>query len=158
MEDKSISWYSLWAISRPKICFYLYGCCYYSYGQFTSICYLLCYYCNVFKYLNFTLDSLSWLFSRIGLRFGPVSYNIILPIGISFYIFHCAIVVDTTVWFQHTLIFVAYTVSSHLCFRELRIKVLGSVQAFIGNLCLLSMEQVDDKLAHEKQREIDNCR
>jgi alginate O-acetyltransferase complex protein AlgI len=43
---------------------------------------------GVFKYYNFFITSFSEAFSLLGLNFHPLTLNIILPIGISFYTFH----------------------------------------------------------------------
>jgi alginate O-acetyltransferase complex protein AlgI len=41
-----------------------------------------------FKYFNFFIDTFVDFFSYLGLNINPVSLNIILPVGISFYTFH----------------------------------------------------------------------
>ncbi|MBX3254706.1 MAG: MBOAT family protein [Chitinophagaceae bacterium] len=41
-----------------------------------------------FKYYNFFIDSFAQMFSAAGLHFSPITLNIILPVGISFYTFH----------------------------------------------------------------------
>ncbi len=43
---------------------------------------------GVFKYFNFFSESFSALFSKVGFTVDPITINVILPIGISFYTFH----------------------------------------------------------------------
>jgi D-alanyl-lipoteichoic acid acyltransferase DltB (MBOAT superfamily) len=43
---------------------------------------------GIFKYFNFFADSFSEALSKIGIHADPVTLNIILPVGISFYTFH----------------------------------------------------------------------
>lgn len=43
---------------------------------------------GVFKYYNFFIESLAEMLSNVGLQANPLSLNLILPVGISFYTFH----------------------------------------------------------------------
>jgi alginate O-acetyltransferase complex protein AlgI len=43
---------------------------------------------GIFKYANFVLSSSNWLFQAAHLNFRSPSFDIVLPIGISFYTFH----------------------------------------------------------------------
>jgi D-alanyl-lipoteichoic acid acyltransferase DltB (MBOAT superfamily) len=43
---------------------------------------------GTFKYANFVLSSSNWLFQAVHLNFRALSFDIVLPIGISFYTFH----------------------------------------------------------------------
>ena len=49
-----------------------------------------------FKYFNFFIESFSFLFESVGFQLNQVSLNIILPIGISFYVFQSiSLLIDT---------------------------------------------------------------
>ncbi|MDD3502387.1 MAG: MBOAT family protein, partial [Candidatus Cloacimonetes bacterium] len=41
-----------------------------------------------FKYINFFFDAANDVFSELGLEIGRYEFDIILPLGISFYTFH----------------------------------------------------------------------
>ena len=43
---------------------------------------------GVFKYYNFFVESFAAAISHLGLQVNPLTLNIILPVGISFYTFH----------------------------------------------------------------------
>jgi len=43
---------------------------------------------GIFKYYNFFIESLAEMLSGLGLQANPLSLNLILPVGISFYTFH----------------------------------------------------------------------
>lgn len=41
----------------------------------------------VFKYYNFAVESVEWICSKLAISIHPVTLNLILPVGISFYTF-----------------------------------------------------------------------
>ena len=43
---------------------------------------------GIFKYYNFFAESFSTALSQIGIQINPLTLNIVLPVGISFYTFH----------------------------------------------------------------------